>query len=293
MMAAESLSRDDRIAHLNPLREARATRLSPTDDLDTQPRSDPDTRAQRTELNAAGMAERALGVPHVGDLPAPRPPARHVRLGVLAALVGLAVLAIAALALDPLAAHPSGAVTRPQPTATSTATATPTSATMPGFKLFSDPSAGFAIQYPENWQVSQNDLGVNFYDNDTLTTYQLQIDQPADPYQCVQPDVASASACWVDYVFSQEQPRYGDQFQRMNGPIPPVTIGGQVWQSGLAVLGVQESPDMRIRYQVYATIWSGKPYIIGLFTPDHLFAQGNQRYFEPMLSSFLFLPNAS
>jgi hypothetical protein len=164
---------------------------------------------------------------------------------------------------------------------------------MLGFRLFADASAGFQIQYPATWAPpSQNDLDVNFSDNPTSTTYQLQVGRPGDLSQCGQGDVASRSTCWVDYVLGAEQQKLGDQFQRLNGPIPAATIGGQPWQSGVAVIGGPQAA-MRFRYQVYATIWSGNPYIIGLSATDDVFTVGDQHYFEPMLQSFQFLPNAS
>jgi hypothetical protein len=219
----------------------------------------------------------------------PRPPTPRARLGLLAILVGLAILALSSVTLLPDRAGNGSATARARPTVAPTVTPTPSPATMPGFKLFSDTSVGFQIQYPATWAPTQNDLDVSFYDS--LSTYQMQIDYPDDPSQCAQGDVASRSACWVDYVLSQEQQLRGNQFQRLNGPIPAAIIGGQSWQSGVAEIGDAQT-GTRIRYQVFATLWLGKPYIIALLATDEVFMSGDQHYFEPMLQSFQFLPSA-
>jgi hypothetical protein len=211
----------------------------------------------------------------------------------LAFLPGEPAAGLAALVTRPAATATATATPQPTPSPTAALSATP----MPGFKLFTDPPGSFQIQYPAAWISSQRDTAVNFYDNPL--SYQVQVGQPGDPNLCGGADIASASVCWVDYVLGQEQQRWGDQFQRLNGPIPSATIGGQTWQSGVAVIGVQSSsgsPALTgqpgIRFQVYATLWNGKPYIIALSAADDIFVSGNARYFQPMLSSFQFLPLA-
>lgn len=290
ILPADDLSTDFSPMHtaeaqrLNRQREARVTRLSPFQELAEElgPATSPngDDNSARSAKGTAVARERS----------GPRPPTPRARLGLLAALVGLALLALSSVTLLPGLPGRGLVGAHAQPTVVPTITATPSPATMPGFKLFADTSVGFQIQYPATWAPTQNDLDVSFYDS--LSTYQLQVDYPDDPSQCAQGDVASRSACWVDYVLGQEQQIRGNQFQRLNGPIPAAIIGGQTWQSGVAEIGDQQA-GTRIRYQVFATLWSGKPYIIALLATDEVFMLGDQRYFEPMLQSFQFLPNAS
>jgi hypothetical protein len=53
------------------------------------------------------------------------------------------------------------------------------------------------------------------------------------------------------------------------------------------------APQTRIRVQVYATVYNGRPYIINLFAADDRFSAGLTQFFNPMLQSFAFLPQGS
>jgi hypothetical protein len=91
---------------------------------------------------------------------------------------------------------------------------------------------------------------------------------------------------WVNMALQGVQQQESVQnFLRMTGPLPAVTIGGQTWQSGAAVFDVLQ---LHSRVQVYATLFQGKPYVITLLAPDASFAAGERLYFKTMLSTFAF-----
>src|SRR5260221_8885576 len=195
----------------------------------------------------------------------------------VSAACALLALALVLLALFPGDLQPRATITRVQPTVapTATATAVPTPAALPGFTLYMDRKSSFSLQYPSTWMVSPKDFGVEFYTGDTQTPeYRLDVlpEVPANPAATNDPTVALG---WVDIALQGVQQQESVQnFQRMIGPIPAATIGGQTWQSGAAVFDVLQ---LHSRVQVYATLYQGRPYVITLLAPDQSFALGGRQ----------------
>jgi hypothetical protein len=225
-----------------------------------------------------------------------------MRAGLVAALL-VAILAVAAELLP--GTHPNGAGAAhptPPPTATQTPTPAPTPTStlpagveiLPGFALYQDVSSGFLVQYPVTWPKPATDpnLGVQFADSANLDTarYVVQVNQP-DPLTsgvATGPDPNTAAAAWVNFEltnFQQTEEAHGFTFTRTPGPIPAAMIGGQVWQTGTAVISGQ---DLTLQVYVYATIHNGKPYVINLLASSDVFSAGQKDYFDPMLKSFHF-----
>jgi hypothetical protein len=223
-------------------------------------------------------------------------PARLSRLSGRARLAGSGslALALALVTILVVSGEPGsgGASSRAhlQPTAAPTATLTPSPApsVTAGFTLYVDDAAGFQISYPTVWSASPTHPGVEFDDSSSTQSYLVQV-LPTDASTVPDTsDATSAAASLVDLELSGVELKWGSaNFQRLEGPIPPAAIGGQTWQSGIALIG---PPTARIRIQVYATIYNGKPFVITLGALDELFARGQQQYFQPMLASFTFLP---
>jgi len=176
--------------------------------------------------------------------------------------------------------HPTPTVT-PSPTAT----VIPSPTAMLGFKVYTDVPNGFIMQYPDNWTVSPNVPGVEFDESGNQSSYTVQVFVPGDGITPGSAGNADDASAWVQYEMDRLATVPGT-LQRETGPIPAKTIGGQVWQSGIARLSQDASV---IRVQVYATVYKGKPYIINVNAVDDRFATGSLRFFEPMLSSFQFL----
>jgi hypothetical protein len=231
----------------------------------------------------------------------------HRRRVAMVALVLLALMG--AVLVAGTGNRPKGAVARtrppaatatPSPTATATPSPSPSPglALMPGYAAYTDPNAQYSLQYPATWTRTQEpNLGVDFADttDPTASKYELQVYQP-DPRASNVPsqsDDNTTAASWVNFElvnFQQTEIAHGFTFQRMPGPIPAATFGGQTWQTGIAFISGQNGQDLKIQVQVYATIHNGKPYVVNLLAAADAFQQGQQRFFTPMLDSFQFLP---
>ena len=196
--------------------------------------------------------------------------------------------------LDPsqtaAAATQTAAASTPTATATTAPTATPQATPLPtplpGFALYVDAKSSFLIQYPDTWSKENLVPSIQFYDS-TQSTYVVTI-LPADPNNAPPSTNATAAAMnWVDATLNGiQQEETVQNFERLSGPTPAVTIGGQAWQSGVATFGPTDAPN---RVQVYATVFDGQPYVITLVAPDDLFETGQDLYFKPMLATFQFL----
>ena len=237
-----------------------------------------------------GEADAAAGGAQAGpDAPtALRVRGRRIVPGVVG-LVALAALIVMALPgtqrAERTEAHPAPtATTTTAPTATPQATPLPTP--LPGFALYVDAKSSFLIQYPDTWSKENLVPSIQFYDS-TQSTYVVTI-LPADPNNAPPSTNATAAAMnWVDATLNGiQQEETVQNFERLSGPTPAVTIGGQAWQSGVATFGPTDAPN---RVQVYATVFDGQPYVITLVAPDDLFETGQDLYFKPMLATFQFL----
>jgi hypothetical protein len=277
--------------------EADATRVPPFSESSTP---EPDPPQDASSATGSAPPARSDASPTWPSMPGPGVSALRLRVVLVAAL--LVALAVAAASLIP-GNHPKGAIAqRPAPTATATQaptptptlTATPGLALMPGFAVYQDPASGYALQYPEVWPKPSTDpnLGVQFSDSSNLDSarYVVQVNEP-DPLTsgvATGPDPNTAAANWVNFEltnFQQTEEAHGFTFTREPGPIPSVLIGGQQWQAGAAVISGQ---NLTLQVHVYATIHTGKPYVINLLAAASVFATGQQTYFAPMLNSFQF-----
>ncbi|HEY7782956.1 MAG TPA: PsbP-related protein [Ktedonobacterales bacterium] len=242
---------------------------------------------------AKGTAEAVTDDAHAAPVAAVarRSPAHRSRVTLIGLIV--AVLALAAPLLISSASSGPEAATRPTavpPTPTVTPLPSPTSAVGAGLSAYVDTATGYEMGYPASWTATQQNPGVAF--DDANNDYEVHVILPNNSALPDQSDPTTMAASWVDYALDSEQQRWGaNNFQRLGGPTPPVTIGGQAWQTGTALIGTQY--DARIRLQVYATIHNGTAYVLVLLAPDPLFARGQQAYFGPMLASFVFLPASS
>lgn len=242
----------------------------------------------------ARVGEWARGI----ELP---PSPRTIRL-LVATCSGLLLLALLPALLN-ASHHSVGAVSAP-PTATLMPTATPLSVptAMPGYQPLVDSTDGFVIQYPLAWTCSTSNPGIDCMDSPSAQNYRLQVQLPggwtgADTGK--NPDDASV---WVDYALSAFSDVPGRTYQRLADANQSAVIGGVIWQGGAAVVGIEPDnasneatatptqPLALIRVQVYATLYSNRPYIIALYAANDQFDAGSARYFQPMLNSFAFLP---
>lgn len=216
------------------------------------------------------------------------------RLSIMAALAGFVLVVTVLILLTDAGRTTAGttATAKVSPTATATpsptATVIPSPTAMPGFKVYTDLPDSFVLQYPNNWVYHpiEPSLGVEFDDSDSNSNYTMQVLVPGDattPGPGASVDDASA---WVQYEMDRLATVPGT-LQRETGPIPARTVGGQVWQSGIARISQGTTV---IRVQVYATVLNGKPYIINVLAVDDRFSAGSQLFFDPMLGSFQFLP---
>jgi hypothetical protein len=101
-------------------------------------------------------------------------------------------------------------------------------------------------------------------------------------------------ASWVNFAMQSFANLYAGNFQQDAGPLPAATFAGSTWQTARGLISDQvgQVSKASIRVQVYATIYQGKPYIIGLFAADGTFNVADMVYFQPMRGSFEFLPPA-
>jgi hypothetical protein len=227
--------------------------------------------------------------------------ARLARISVIA--VTLAMLAlllpglIASNARRPVA---QVAPTQPQPTATASATPTP----MQGFQYVADAEDGFTLQAPKDWTCAETNPGIECRDDADAPNYKAQVQLPGDwTVPGGQPNAEDASP-WVNYALNAFSETPGQVFERVPGPTSTVVINGVRWQTGGGLISVDTSsggdagsggtptatPPIHIRVQVYATIHNDKPYLIALYSTDEQFVSATERYFQPMLRSFQFIP---
>jgi len=231
------------------------------------------------------------------------PSPRTVRL---AATVGSVVVLLALLPAMLNASHNPAGAQRARPTATSSPTTASSPTAMPGYQPLVDREDGFIIQHPLDWSCSASNPGVDCIDSPDAQNYRLQVQLPGNWTGAdTGPDPNDASV-WVDYALGAFSDVPGRTYERVPSPSRPATFGGATWQSGVAIIGMEQDnpptptsgtvaaspvPQVRIRVQVYATVHDTKPYIIALYAADDHFSTGNSLYFQPMLKSFAFLPN--
>lgn len=250
--------------------------------VSSRPPSPPDNPATFDEPPATAPARGWLHT-------SPRPRRRVAMIAAVAGFVLVVTLLVQLTNTGQTTAHQTGVI-RPTATVTPSPTATilPSPTAMDGFKVYADLPDSFVLQYPTNWVYHpiEPNLGVEFDDStDNNSNYTMQILVPGEattPGSGVSPNDPSA---WVQYLM--DRLATSGAVQQETGPLPAKNIGGEVWQSGIARV---TSSGIVARVDVYATIHNGKPYIITLASVDDHFNTGSQQFFEPMLSSFQFLP---
>ena len=75
----------------------------------------------------------------------------------------------------------------------------------------------------------------------------------------------------------------------------PLAILGVTWQTARGLISTQVDGVIQpiIQIQVYAAVYQGKPYIIGIFAAAGVSSLADKVYFQPMRESFEFLPVAA
>jgi hypothetical protein len=228
-----------------------------------------------------------------GEPPRKTPSLRvHVAALAVGTLLGAILVVTAVLPGDvrtPRPAPVAQATATARPTAT--ATAIPTPGALPGFAIYADPKADFTLQYPATWMAAPKDSGVEFYTADTQETeYVVDVLPEGGANTASVANDPTEASQWVNLALQGVQQQESVQnFLRVTGPLPAVTIGGQTWQSGAAVFDVLQ---LHSRVQVYATLYQGKPYVITLLAPDASFTAGERQYFRTMLTTFQFVPTS-
>jgi hypothetical protein len=248
----------------------------------------PTTAAERHPAPSPPAPPGNPGQPPRGTPPL-RAPVAALAVGIL---LGTIVVATAVLPGDvrtPRADPAALATATARPTATTAATATP--GALPGFAIYADPKADFTLQYPATWKAVPKDSGVEFYTTDTQETeYVVDVLPEGGASTTGVPNDPTEASQWVDLALQGVQQQESVQnFLRVTGPLPAVTIGGQTWQSGTAVFDVLQ---LHSRVQVYATLYQGTPYVITLLAPDASFTVGDRQYFKTMLATFQFVPTS-
>jgi hypothetical protein len=178
--------------------------------------------------------------------------------------------------------HPPTATPRP----TATATKIPSPTAMPGFQLFVDTTDGFMLQYPVGWVQHLNNPGAEFSDDAGNPTFEMQVLLPSDSAAAGLTGDPNDPQSWVNFAMESFATQYAGQFQEDAGPLPAAQFAGATWQTARGII----TDQVRIRVQVYATVYQGKPYIISLFASDDAFSVADTVYFQPMRLSFQFLP---
>ena len=225
-----------------------------------------------------------------------RPPRRPIytrhpflALGTLAFVLLLMLLLISDIGRS---GKPSGTAQTLRPTATTRPTATPSTVPTPttrtGYVLFVDTADGFLLQYPAGWSHRLNYPGAQFSDDASNTTFEMLVLLPSDSAASGLRGNPNDPHSWVNFAMQSFATDYAGDFQEDAGPLPAATFAGSTWQTGRGLITDQVS----IRVQVYATVYQGKPYIIGLFAADATFNLADKVYFQPMRESFEFLPSA-
>lgn len=171
----------------------------------------------------------------------------------------------------------------PTPSPTPTIAVTPTPAPDPNF-LWCDTTCtqkGFLIEVYQGWgtQATSSDQGVQFTSSDqstyaavklpansTSTTDLINNDLQEIATQNSATPTAPLSACQTD------QP-----------------IGGESWTCETTTLQPGAQDQQPIQAVIYATVYQGKAYVIELVAQQAAFANNQQMYFTPMLTSFKFV----
>lgn len=223
------------------------------------------------------------------------PRLRYSRRISLMAAAGVLLLVVILLTLFADAGHASTrTVHTPHPTPirpTPTATAIPSPTPMLGFQIYTDHSDEFLIQYPHDWVNAPANPGIEFTDDVNNPAYIVQILMPGDATSAGLTSQRDDASVWVDYELNNLEKLYQGNYQQVPGPAPSATIGNVVWQSGVALFTSGTGANQaRVRVQVYATVYNGRPYIINLLAADDRFSAGTIQFFTPMLQSFKFLP---
>lgn len=207
--------------------------------------------------------------------------------GVVSALVAsLLLLAIAGATRITARRDASSATPSPQ----STITPSPSPSPEIGFRLYTDKTNGFLVQYPERWSIDSSAAPViQFSDNSTETGYVMQVALPSPASLTSSTSDPTKATTWVNYELNTFAQKYPQNFILLNSGSETRDIGGVLWQSGAGLITNNSSG---IHLQVYATVYQGKPYLINLLCAQDRFSAGSLEYFDPMLSTFAFLNNA-
>jgi hypothetical protein len=223
--------------------------------------------------------------------------------------IGSIVILLALLPTVLNASHNPAGAERARPTQTPLPpTATPSPTAMLGYAPLVDGADGFVVQRPLGWTCSRSNPGIDCIDSPDAQNFRLQVQLPgkwtgadagADP---------NDASVWVEYALGAFSDVPGRTYERVPGPLSPATFGGATWQTGAAIIGMEDdnssdqsvtpsatpaAPLVRIRVQVYATVHGAKPYIIALYAADDQFSGGSSQYFQPMLQSFAFLSDGN
>lgn len=235
--------------------------------------------------------------------PSPRTLRLLATLGAIVVLVALLPTLLNA-SHNPVNATRARATATPQPP-----TPIPSPTAIPGYRPLVDSSDGFVIQRPLAWSCSPSHPGVDCIDSPDAQTYRFQVQLPGD-WTGADATSSNGGSAWVDYALSAFSDVPGRTFERVPVTGAPGSIGGETWQSGAAIIGIEQPgasdgsggasaasttptpTEVRIRVQVYATVHDGTPFIIALYAADDTFSTGSNLYFQPMLQSFAFLPNS-
>ena len=178
----------------------------------------------------------------------------------------------------------------PSPTATATPTPTPSPTAIPtaapdaGFSWCTSQctSEGFIVEYPNGWNQGQTSdkTGVEFLN-------------PAqqDQYAAFKAPVAQANSNASTLVDNDLQ----SGFSAQPGYVAPTsksvtTIGGETWTYAIAYYQLNSQKE---RVEVFATIHSGKGYVIELQAADSQFDAVNSQYFATMIGRFQFQQSTS
>jgi len=176
-----------------------------------------------------------------------------------------------------------------QQTPTATTAPTPTMTAASGFQIFVDTNDGFQLQYPVGWTRQVNNSEALFSDDAANTTFQIQVLPPSALQNATPPGNPNDPTSWVDLAMHGYALEFGGNFQQDAGPFPAATFAGSTWQTGRGLISDQTS-QVRLQIQVYATIYQKKPYIIGFYGDADAFNVADMVYFQPVRESFVFLP---
>jgi len=158
-----------------------------------------------------------------------------------------------------------------------------------GFQVFIDTSDGFLLQYPVGWTHQTNNSITEFSDDAATTTFQMQVLPPNSLANASPPGNPNDPNSWVTFAMQSYALGFAGHFQQDAGPLPAATFAGATWQTGRGLISDQTS-QVSIQIQVYATVYQGKPYIISLYAASDAFNVVDMVYFKPMRESFEFLP---